>query len=166
MPARSISIAAPDRSEWVPISDGSKPCLALLMDVHAAQSTVIVCREVICLSRPGCQIVQTGVSSVTPGYVQILCTRRARCRTGQRFASSVRPWMTVSYFMLFFCILNVIEKLSANSRLSEEAERRFSIRTILHWTMSGLMPCSFLLPEQSPFFYLLFDVLFYYCVYS
>jgi hypothetical protein len=48
----------------------------------------------------------------------------------------------------------------------KEHTRRFSIGPILHWIMSGLMPCSFLLPEQSPFFYLLFDVLFDCCVFS
>ncbi len=67
---------------------------------------------------------QTGVSFVTPGYVQSLCTRRAHCRTGHSFASSVHPWMTVSCFMLFFCILKVIAMLSASSRLSKEAKSR------------------------------------------
>ncbi len=121
MPARYISIAAPDRSKKVPISDGSNLSLALPMDAHAAQSAVIVCREVICSSQPWRQIVQTGVSSVTPGCVTILCTNRAHCRTGQRFASSV---LTVSCFMSFFCILKVIATLSANSTLSKEAKSR------------------------------------------
>ncbi len=124
MLARYISIAIPDQSEWVPISDGSKPSLVLLIDAHAVQSTVILCHKVICLSRPWRQIVQTGVSSMTLRYVQILCTRCAHCRTGQRFASSVLPWMTVSFFMSIFCISNVIATLSANSRLSEEAKSR------------------------------------------
>ncbi len=124
MPARYNSIAAPSWSKWVPISDDLNPSLALPMDVHAAQSAMIVCCEVICLSQPWCQIMRTGVSSVTLGYFQILCTRCAHCRTGQRFTLSVCPWMTVSCFMWFFCILKVIATLSKNSRLSEEAESR------------------------------------------
>jgi hypothetical protein len=48
----------------------------------------------------------------------------------------------------------------------KEHTQRFFIGPNLHGTMSGLMPCTFLLPEQSPFFYLLFDVLFDCCVFS
>ena len=121
---RYISIAAPDRSECVPISSGSKPRRALLMVAQAALSVLITWCDVICSLLLWRQTVQTGVSSVVPGYVQILLTSRAHCFTGHKTGSSVQPWMTVLCLWSFFCFSNVTATLSANSKLFEGVERR------------------------------------------
>ena len=63
-------------------------------------------------------------SPVVPWYDQIRLTRRAHCLTGHKTGSSVRPWMIVSCFILFFCISNVTATLSANSKSSDGVESR------------------------------------------
>ncbi len=123
-PARYISIAAPNRREWAPISFGSKPRCTLPMEADAAPSAVSIWRDEICSSLLWRQIAQTGVSSVVPGYVQIQLTSRAHWKMGQSVVLSVFPWITVSCFESFFCILNVTATLSDHSKLSEGAERR------------------------------------------
>ena len=91
-------MAAPEQRECMPILLGSKPRRALPMVAHAAQRDVITWREVICSSLSWRQTVHTKVSDDVPGYVQIQLTRRAHCFTGHKIGSSVRPWMTVSFF--------------------------------------------------------------------
>jgi hypothetical protein len=124
MPARYISIAAPDRRECVPISSGSKPSRALPMVAHAARRDVITWREVICSRQSWCQTEQTGVFSVVPWYDQIRLTRSAHCLTQHKNGSSVWPWMIVSCFCSFSCISNVTATLSANSKLADGVESR------------------------------------------
>ncbi len=47
-PARCISMAAPDRREWVPILCGSKPRRALPMEAHAVRSAAsILCDPMV-----------------------------------------------------------------------------------------------------------------------
>jgi hypothetical protein len=123
-PVRYISIAVPKQRECVPTLLGSKPRRAPPMVVQADRSDANTWRNVICLRLLWHQVMQTEVSSVGPAYVQIRLMRHAHCRTGQKTGSSVQPWMTVSCSWLFFCILNVTATLSANSKLSDNAERR------------------------------------------
>ncbi len=123
-PARYISIVAPEQRECVPILLGLKPRQAPPMIAQADQSDAITWPDVICSHLPLRQFVQTEVSSVVPGYVQIRLTRHAHCRTGHKMGLSARPWMTVSCFWSFFCISKVKATLSANSKLSNNAKRR------------------------------------------
>ncbi len=122
--ARYISIAAPKQRECVPILLGSKPRQAPPMVAQADQSDAIIWQNVICSHLSWRQTMQTEVSSVVPGYVQIWLTRRTHCRTGHKTGLSVWPWMTVSCFWSFFCISKVTATLSANSKLSNNAKRR------------------------------------------
>ena len=108
----------------MPISSGLKPRRALPMVAQAALSVLITWCDVICSLLSWRQTVQTGVSSVVPGYVQILLTSRAHCFTGHKTGSSVRPWMTVLCLWSLFCFSNVTATLSPNSKLFEGVERR------------------------------------------
>jgi len=55
----------------------------------------------------------TGVESVHPGYVLIRRTMLAQHLTGHSSSSSVRHIVIVSYLVLFFCRMKVIETLFA-----------------------------------------------------
>jgi hypothetical protein len=123
-PARYISIKAPEQRECVPTSLGLKLRQAPPMVAQADQSDANTWCNVICSPLLWHQIMQTEVSSVVPGYVQVCLTRRAHCRTGHKTGLSVQPWMTVSCFWSFFCISNVTAALSANSKLSDNSKRR------------------------------------------
>ncbi len=131
---------APERSECVPISSGSKPSRALPMVAHAARRDVITWRGGICSRLSWRQTVQTVVFSVVPCYDQIRLTRRAHCLTGHKTGLSVRPWMIVSCFISFFCISNVTATLSANSNSSDGVEsRRPSLNNLILRRQSSFM---------------------------
>ncbi len=74
---------------------------------------------------------QTSVSSIVPGYVQTWLMRRAHCKTGQRFASSVCPLMTVLCFWSFFYTLKVTTMLSANAKSSDGAMSCPSMKNLI-----------------------------------
>ena len=110
------------------------------MVAHAALSDPITWCDVICSRLSWRQTVQTGVSSVVPGYVQTLFTSRAHCFTGHRIGSSVRPWITVSCLLSFFCISNVTATLSANSKFSDGVEiRRPSLKNLMLRSLSSFV---------------------------
>lgn len=70
-------------------------------------------------------MVQMGVSRDAPGYDHTWLTTFAHCITGQRTSSPVTLCVTVSCFLLFFCILNVMEMLLAIVRRWDSACRSF-----------------------------------------
>jgi hypothetical protein len=91
---------------------------------QADMSNMITCLDVICSRLAWVQTVQTEVSSVVPGYFQIHLVSLAHDLTGHKTGLSVLLWMTLSCFSSFFCILNIMTTLSANSKSSDGAGRR------------------------------------------
>ena len=61
----------------------------VLMVAQADRNVAFMCRDVICLGLLWSRTVQTEVSSVMPGYVQIQLTSHTNCRTGHKTGLSV-----------------------------------------------------------------------------
>ena len=129
----------------MPISSAVNPSWSDPSAETAARSVFVTIADVSSSILSYLHTAQTGVSSDAPGYDHIRFTTRAHWVTGHSVQSPVVRCVTVSYLRLFFCISNVTDTLSADSRAEEGVitSRPFLKKRMFRRQRSLVRLCSF-----------------------
>ena len=138
-PARYMAMAAPDRTEWVPMSSDSKPNLSSPTPSAAERSLFRTVVEEMVESLSSTKMVLTGVFSSVPGYEMTRRHTAAHDRTGHKTVSPERCMVTDSCLSSFFWNSKVMVTVSDRARFGLLCEtsrpflkkRIFLIRIVL-----------------------------------
>ncbi len=126
-PARYMAIAALDRIECVPTSDQWMPSFVLLMATTPSLSRFATISDVMLIVLFLCRARETGESLLVPLNVRIRLTIEAHSLNGHMIGLSVFHCVTVSDFLSFFCLSEVIETQSTRFNSADVWLRIFSL---------------------------------------